>query len=86
MSSDIPADEVTETIEDPGNADPDMALRSAQDVDDPTGRRAHAQQNPDGPPGAGREHDDNVEESADPDALVRFPRGGEAAPCALPQV
>ena len=45
-----------------------MALRSAQDVDDPTGRRAHAQQNPDGPPGAGREHDDNVEESADPDA------------------
>ena len=68
MSSDIPADEETETIEDPGNADPDMALRSAQDVDDPTGRRAHAQQNPDGPPGAGREHDDNVEESADPDA------------------
>ena len=57
MSSDIPADEVTETIEDPGNADPDMALRSAQD-----------QQSPDGPPGAGREHDDNVEESADPDA------------------
>lgn len=51
MSSDIPADEVTETVEDPGNADPDMALRSAQDVDDPTGRRAHAQQNPDGPPG-----------------------------------
>lgn len=63
MTSDVPAGEVTETIEDPGNTDPDMALRSAQDVDDPTGRRAHAQQNPDGPPGATREGDERVQES-----------------------
>lgn len=67
MTSDIPADEVTETIEDPGNADPDMALRTAKDVDDPTGRRAHAQHNPDGPPGATREEDERVQESQNPD-------------------
>ncbi|MDO5533339.1 MAG: hypothetical protein Q4F65_01625 [Propionibacteriaceae bacterium] len=58
--------DVTENVEDPGNAEPDMALRSAQDVDDPTGRRGHARQNPDGPPGAAGEHDGNVEESSDP--------------------
>lgn len=60
--------EVTETVEDPGNAEPDMALRSAKDVDDPTGRRAYAEQNPDGPEGAAGEHDDAVPESTDPDA------------------
>ncbi len=63
MTSDIPEDEVTETVEDPGNADPDMALRSAKDVDDPTGRRGYAQQNPDGPPGATREEAERVQES-----------------------
>lgn len=52
MTSDIPEDEVTETVEDPGNADPDMALRSEQDVDDPTGRRSYARLQRDGEPRA----------------------------------
>lgn len=60
--------EVTETVEDPGNAEPDMALRSEQDVDDPTGRRQYARQNPDGPDGAAGEHDDAVDEATDADA------------------
>lgn len=49
--------DVTETVEDPGNAEADMALRSAQDIDDPTGRRGHAGQNPDGPEGAAGENE-----------------------------
>lgn len=68
MANEPNEDAVTETVEDPGNADRDMALRSAQDVDDPTGRRAHAQQNPDGPEGAAHEFDDNVPEASDPEA------------------
>lgn len=68
MSTEPTEDQVTETIEDPGNTDPDMALRSEQDVDDPTGRRAYAAQNPDGPEGAAGETGNEVDEATDPDA------------------
>ena len=66
MTSEPTEADVTENVEDPGNADADMALRSAQDIDDPTGRRAHARQNPDGVDGAAHEDEDDVAESPEP--------------------